>query len=402
MKIKNIYHASVLVAVLFSCSKSNLSVEPVSKDQTKPGVITDIRVENFNGGANIIYSLPKSPNLLYVTAKYMINAAKSRETKASYYTDTITVDGFARSQDYVVTLHVVSRANVMSDPVTVTVHPALPNYLLVNSGLQVSEDFGGINISGSNKFKAPVSIHILSQNAQTNTYDELEPRYISTDLIDVSVRGFEPKPVKFGVYTSDKFGNVSDTLFKTVTPLLEVLLDKKKFYEYKLPGDTKIGYGWELRYFFDGNTTDPGWHTEPSGGAALQGTFGLGQNAKLSRFTLFERIDGVYGYANPKEFTLWASNSPAPGNTVLPLSSAEGTVSGDWVNIGNYKFPDPPSGLPPNQPNAQDVEFVKAGVNFNISINAPSARFIRFVVTKTWGGVDYSNLMEISFYGNPF
>jgi hypothetical protein len=114
----------IALAVLSSCSKNDgFSKGPVSTDTSKPGVITNIRVQNLNGGAYIIYDLPNSNNLLYVLAQYNINDKTIRQTKASYYTDTIKVEGFAASQDYNVTINTVSRANVSSDPVIVKVHP---------------------------------------------------------------------------------------------------------------------------------------------------------------------------------------------------------------------------------------------------------------------------------------
>jgi hypothetical protein len=395
--------APVLIMALFSaCKKQESNIEVVSNDKTKPGVVTDVKVKNFNGGAYITYKLPSSANLLYVLADYKINDKKSRQTKASYYTDTIMVDGFAQTKEYQVTLYAVSRANIKSDPVVVTVHPDLPEYLLVNTGLALTPDFGGVNVFGLNKTNAPVAIHVISPNAVTGKYDEQEPQYVSADTVNFSVRGYEDKPIKFGVFTTDKYGNYSDTVFSTLTPYHEVLLDKSKFFVYHLASDSEIGYGWELRRFFDGSTDEPnGWHTNPGASPTIQGTFGLGVKAQLSRFTLWERVSGAYGYANAKRFTVWGSDKDTPQDIALPNNSTAGTIVGDWVNMGSYNFPNPPSGLPANQANTQDISFVANGVNFNVNIAAPPAKFIRFVINQTWGGVDYGNTMEISLYGNP-
>jgi hypothetical protein len=40
-----------------------------------------------------------------VLAKYQIRNGVSRETKSSYYTDTVNVEGFAKEADYEVTLY---------------------------------------------------------------------------------------------------------------------------------------------------------------------------------------------------------------------------------------------------------------------------------------------------------
>jgi len=126
----------IIISLLFvwSCKKSESPVEVISNDTTKPGIITDIKVENLNGAALITYSLPKSNNLLYVQAKYPIREGHYRESKTSFYTDTVLVEGFAKAGEYEVVLHAVSRANVMSDPVVVKVNPKTPNYILVNEG----------------------------------------------------------------------------------------------------------------------------------------------------------------------------------------------------------------------------------------------------------------------------
>jgi hypothetical protein len=143
--------APVLLMMLFaSCKKAESNIEVVSNDPTKPGPVTNVNVINLNGSARLTYTLPNSKNLLYVLAKYAINDKTVRETKASYYTDTITVDGFARAQEYTVTLYAVSRANIMSDPVTVKVNPLTPNYQLVNAALNITADFGGANFFGLN------------------------------------------------------------------------------------------------------------------------------------------------------------------------------------------------------------------------------------------------------------
>ena len=124
----------ILMVFLGACKRNDGFNAPVSTDKTKPGVVTNIKVKNLNGAAYITYNLPNSPNLLYVLAQYNINGKTVRQTKASYYSDTVLVDGFAKSQDYQVTLWSVSRANIQSDPVTVTVHRDKKT-----SGLYVSE-----------------------------------------------------------------------------------------------------------------------------------------------------------------------------------------------------------------------------------------------------------------------
>ncbi|WP_256013678.1 DUF4959 domain-containing protein [Desertivirga xinjiangensis] len=389
----------MIIALFTSCKKSESPVEVISTDKTKPDGVTDVKVENLNGAAQITYKLPDSKNILYILARYNINDSRVRESKTSYYRDTIIAEGFAEEKEYDVTLYTVSRANVMSDPIVVKVHPKTPNYILINEGLEIAPDFGGASFIGSNPNKVPVSVHLMAFNDATGKYEEQEPEYISGDKVDLSIRGFDPREHKFGVYTTDRYGNVSPTRYTTLTPFFETLLDKSKFYTYKLPSDSPIGYGWEFRYFFDGNLGDPGWHTLSA--PTKQGTFGLGVTAKISRFVLWNRLPDMFGYQNPRKITIWGSLKDNPQDSALPKNSDPGTVAGDWVNMGNFTFPDPPSGLPGNQANAADNAFAAAGINFKMPSSSPLTKFIRFECTQTWGGLDYINAMEISVYGSP-
>jgi hypothetical protein len=388
----------------WSCKKSDGYNDIVSKDGTKPAVVTNVQVTNFNGGAYITYDLPAGSNVLYVQADYKINDQRSRQTKSSYYTDTIRVEGFAKAQDYEVVLHAVSRANVMSDPVTVTVHPDTPPYLLVKPSLIMTPDFGGVNIRALNELKKPIGVIFMAYDTVQGKLMISDQHYTGIDTINYSVRGFAAVPRQFGVYITDQFGNVSDTLVQVITPLFETQLSKSQFFTYHLNSDSPIGYGWELPYLWDGKTDNnsSGWHTNPGGIQPMVATLGLGVKAKLSRFVMWERpAQFTYGHGNPKIFSIWTSNAAAPADVQLPRNAAVGTILGDWVNTGNFKFPDPPSGLQPGFTNDADMAFVSAGVNFNFPSNGPDIRFVRICVSETWSGGDFAHIMEMSFYGKP-
>ncbi|QEM11711.1 DUF4959 domain-containing protein [Mucilaginibacter rubeus] len=399
---------SLAVAFITSCKRDDGDRMPISKDGTKPGVITNVKIDNYNGGAHITYTLPKSDNLLYVLAKYQIRNGVSRETKASYYTDTVNVEGFAKEADYEVTLYAVSRSNVMSDAVKVTVHPKTPPYLLIRDQLNLQADFGGVNIQSLNPLKAEVGVILTGLDQTTKAMEVQDQHYTKLDTVDYSVRGYKSEPQNFGVYVTDRFGNISDTLSKTLTPLPEELLDKSKFSTYQLASDSKIGFGWILSNIWDNNInpSSSGWSTEPGAAPApYVGSWDVGRSYKMSRFILYEKSDSdlkfSFGHGNPKLFTIWGSNVDRPKDVQLPLASPVGTVVGDWVNMGNFKFPDPPSGLPPLAHNSADNAFVAAGVNFNFPLSAPPARYLRFAARETWSGGNFALFLEISLYGQP-
>jgi len=394
----------IVIVFLGSCKRNDGFNEPVSTDKTKPGVITNIKVQNLNGAAYITYTLPNSPNLLYVQAQYNINGKTTRQTKASYYTDTVLVEGFAKSQDYQVTLWTVTRANVQSDPVTVTVHPDTPYYLLAKPTIQMTADFGGVNIKALNRGKSNLGFILISFDSSTQALEVQDQHYTNVDTVNYSVRGYPATPQKFGVYCIDQFGNISDTTLMTITPIFETLLDKSQFSTYTLPTDSPIGYGWIVSNLWDGKTDDysAGWHTLPGAPPPMQCTFSLGVTAQLSRFIMWERPDEyAYSHGNPKDFSIWGSGKIAPQDALLPQLAPAGAVVGDWVNLGNYHYPDPPSGLAPGFTNAADNAFVSAGVNFDITPGSPKIHIFRVLVHDTWSGGDFAHIMEFSIYGNP-
>src|SRR5690606_11716102 len=100
------------------------------------------------------------------------------------------------------------------------------------------------------------------------------------------------------------------------------------------------------------------WHTaEVDDPYPHIGTFGLGQEARLSRFVFWQRNtwEGSYWMnGSVEKFTLWGSNSNAPRDAEMPVTSDQGDVVGDWVNLGNFDFPLPPSGNPISSPTGGD------------------------------------------------
>jgi len=399
----------LMASSLYSCKESEGFNEVVSTDMTKPGALTGVKVENLAGAAVISYVLPNSENLLYVQAEYRINSRTVRQSKSSYYSDTIRVDGFEKSEDYEVTLYAVSRANVKSDPVQVRVRPATPSYLAVYPTVQLQADFGGVNVTASNPAKKPIGVIVISNDKTTGKMLPIEQFYTEAETINFSVRGFDTLKRDFGVYVTDRWGNISDTLYKSISPIFEIMVPKAQFSEYRLPSDSPLGaisLGWNTTRLWDNNTSDPGWHTEAGYGKPLQlCTFDMGVLTKLSRYKIWERgeaygNDYSYNHGNPKAWTLWGSAKAAPTDIELPVTSAKGTVVGDWINLGNFNCPPPPSGNAPGQTTPADLAAVKAGFEFNIALDIPKVRFIRLAVNSTWGNADFAHVMELSFWGN--
>jgi len=397
----------------FSCSKTDGYNGVVSTDKTKPGPVTNVNVVNFNGGAYITYSLPNSPNILYVQANYMINGKTSRQTKSSYYSDSITVSGFAQSQDYQVTLNVVTRAEVQSDPVVVTVHPGTPPYLLALPTVVMVPDFGGVNITCINKTLANIGIITISPDS-TNKLQIINQDYTNQDSTNFSLRGYDTLPRKFGIYITDQFGNVSDTVFATIKPIYEVQMNKALFNAYVLPSDVasyNSYYG--LQNLWDNNTGEPTYNTAqpitPLVWPAWM-TFDMGQAAKLSRYVMWDRgVDGsgnfLWGFGAPETWVIWG-RPDLPVDEIMPDSTSfpplgQATPNG-WINMGEFIAPNQPSGLVNPQYTSADLAFWNAGFGFNFSLTLPAVRYIRFECLSNMGQTDnFFDINEMSFFGNP-
>lgn len=401
----------LIVLIISSCSKVD-KIGTVSNDMTKPDPITNIQVKNTNGGAIITYQLPKSSNILYVLSDYMINDQKGikRQTKSSYYTDTTVVEGFSESKEYEVTMQVYSRSGVASDPVIVKVHPEKPVYKLVREQLSLNTDFAGVNVSAINILKKKVGVVLLYEDPAYGKYVIRQQSFNNFETINFSSRGLDTLPKKVAAYVIDEFGNTSDTLYKTIKPLYETALDRSKYFAYTLASDKATYPGpYSVNSIFNNVLGEDMWHTDVLTGAAAaypyNCTFGLGLKAKLSRFTLHERSrsDWAYGQGNVKIFSVWGSDKDSPKDVVFPLDMPEGTVVGDWVNLGNYKYPDPPSGniASPGTVTAADRQFIEAGVDFNFPISAPAVKYIRLSIEETWGKVAYAAIVELKLYGDP-
>jgi hypothetical protein len=402
----------LLAASQWGCKKTDGYNSVVSSDMTKPGVVTNIKVVNFHGGAYITYTLPESKNILYVQANYRINDKIVRQTKSSYYSDSITVSGFAKSQDYSVTLYTVSRAEVRSDSVLVTVHPDTPAYLLTLPTLKMQADFGGVNITALNKTKSDIGIILISPG-KTGRLEIVNQDYTNIDSINFSIRGYDTLARPFGLYVTDSWGNTSDTVFTAITPIYEQLIVKSLFKGYTLPSDVLPYDDYRgIRNLWDDNIKEPTYNTlQPIVPLVWPSwmTFDMGQTVKLSRYTMVGRTgdapgEFMWGYGTPQSWVLWGRadvpvDEQMPDSTNLP-PVGQATPNG-WINLGKFIAPSKPSGLPSPQFTPADLAYWQAGFPFDFSLSLPKVRYIRFECLTNMGGTNnFFDINELTFFGD--
>jgi len=380
----------LLSLFVMSCTKIDTQL-PINAKKGKPGTVTDVSVENFEGGATITYTLPKKDGGVetsYVMAEYEINKVthRKRQAKASIYGNQILVDGFDTGGEYTVTLYSVSSAEEKSDPIVVKVNPTIPPFRQVLSSVKLLTDFGGIAATFDNPTKSKIAVSIITLD-ENNEFYTAQTLYTASDKGNVVARGFESKLRKFGVFVRDGFDNYSDTLWLETTPLFEKILDKTKFREYNMPGDNPSSYGWVLSNLWD-NNLGSGYHSEEGIPMPIRVTFDLGNIVKLSRFKIYQRDGYYYAWGNPRKWSMWGSVNPAPN----------GSYDG-WTRLMDCESIKP-SKSPLGTNTAEDISYVIAGEEFVFPLTSPEVRYIRFECFENWSNSGRLHMMELTFWGD--
>jgi hypothetical protein len=354
-----------------------------------PPPVTDLKVLNLPGEAKITYKVPADPDLLYVEAKWTYKG-NERNTKSSYYSDTLSIQGFGDTSGCQVQIYSVSTGEKRSEPVTVTVNPLTSPVEEVFKSLTVKPDFGGINVGFYNATGANIVISIITKDS---IGDLVPADAFYTNLVSdsFSTRGFDAVPRLFGLVVKDRWNNLSDTLFTTQTPLFEKQLSKSLFKEVNpYPGDVNdkiYSASYPMRNLWDNNTTI--YVTATNLGMPESFTIDLGVTAKLSRMVYLQRQSTAFYYASgtPEIFDIYGSNSPSP--------------DGDWSSwtLLSHCVSKKPSGLPLNITTSDDIAAAQAGEGFNFPVSANAYRYLRFRVTKTYGNATNITFAELTFWG---
>ena len=348
---------------------------------------------NIEGAAVIKYKLPEDPSILYVQADYMINDKLARQEKVSYYSDSILVSGFANAGAHKVVLRSVSRSEVKSDSVSVTVNPLTPPYRTIATTLVMMDAFGGVNIKCQNQTGAEVGIGLVVDSA--GRPELVYTEYTKAVAVEFNVRGFAVKSYRMGAYVIDRWGNVSDTTWKTIKPMYETELQRAgKITLANLPQDGTMG---NVTVFtdiinFTGSSTRYYSINKATGAPNPYLGLYLGVTAKLSRFKFYPRSDMQFTNGTPRVFEVWVSM--APGST-------GDLYDGTWTKLGRFEVIKP-SGLPIGTNSTEDVNAANAGHEFVFPLPAVPCKYVRIVGIDTWKATPDANLKigPIHFWGD--
>jgi hypothetical protein len=389
-KLTLIITTLLLLTGMWSCKKEDVNGIKEGGGAA-PGLVTNVSVRNENGAATISYSLPTDEDLLYVKAVYTLANGTKQEVKASYYTNQVRVAGFSDTLKHTVKLYAVSRSEAESEPVDVTVEPLVSPLHLVFRNLTVGATAGGIRIKSINRFKGDIVIVPLIDSLNNGEWGSLDNVYTSDSIIAVSIRGLAPVQRRFAFFVRDRWLNRTDTMYATLTPKKETLIDRNDFFVYQCDNDTKMAWGTTVDLMWKGlfNNEWPCTYTDESSGVPTTITWGVGPApVKLTRFNLLTRREGslYYSKGSPRRFEIYGSNTP--------------THDGDWSNWTKILTCEvvKPSGLPLGQENNADATAGSAGFSFDFDEDMPPYRYLRLKCLQNWVGSYFIEIQNMSIW----
>jgi len=379
----------LIVGTIGSCRKTEVGTMDKA-DKQAPGPISNAQVENLNGAAKITYSLPTDNDLLYIKAEYTTKDGIIRGTKVSRYLDNVILEGFADTDVYEVRLYAVDKSENVSTALVVNVQPKTPPFELVKEQLLAKAAFGGVDVAYQNATESDVAIIILT-NDKLGNFVPVKTLSTKAKMGSFGARNLPAVKTRFGLMVRDRWGNMSDTTYITLTPFFETRLDRTKMKGLNINGtDAKNYPGNEVEYLFDGDVSNStAYHTIDPVTMPQWFTFDMGQTAKLSRLVWFMRQGWYYNLHNPRKVEIWGSNNPSPDGSFT-----------NWILLAEHEQIKP-SGLPPGQNSNADNEAALEGETVEIPVDAPAVRYIRFKTLRNWSDGVYVNFTELTLWGNP-
>jgi hypothetical protein len=424
--LKLVFSIAVLALLTIVACKREIG-GPLSTDKTPTGPVSNVTVQNLPGAALLKYNLPSSPNLLYVKAEYKVKGVM-REAKSSMYVSNILLEGFADTTATEVTLYAVSKAEVLSSPVKVTVNPLAPPIVGVRASLAVDSAFGGIKVEFNNPQAANIAIGVLVKDS-VGDWQHVNFHYTSQVTGSFSIRGFPPVERTWGVFVRDRWMNHTDTLVVKFRPIYEIELDKTKFKDARasqnsttqvpqfapLPGTgnpMKTGQdyssSWVLTKLWDnsgyGTSGTNGFHTKEKFDQPIWIPIQLDLSSTskylLSRYKIWQRTGSfVFNHGNPHQWEIWGTNdltkfgNPDPNNK---------NPDNGWVLL-DARTMVKPSGQDVGVNSAEDIEVATEGQEYEFPAGIPPVRYIAWKHIDSWGSIGnftgHLHIMEMSIWG---
>lgn len=407
----------LVIVIIAACKKDDRS--PLTKDGTKPDPVSNVQVTNLAGAALISYTLPDNENLLYVKAIYTLHDVQ-KEVKVSMFQKKLLVEGFGDTDERTIDLYAVSRSEVVSEPVSVTIKPLAPPIENVFRSLKTDSTFGGINVKYVNDDSANIVFEVLVVDS-VGDWQHVDFNYTSMKQGSFNIRGFPPVERTWGIYVRDRWDNHSDTLRVNITPVYEEALDKTKFNDVRnsfskfipqfdpLPNSglgmvNAVDYSgsYPMKNLYDGNVTTM-FHTKEKYDLPVWIPIDLDKGGAskfvLSRFKVWQRTGNfIFNHGNPHHWEIWGTNKPNVNSTDPKNTNPDA----GWVKLGEWTMTKP-SGWEVGQNSNEDIQVATDGQEFEFPNGMPPVRYIGWKNIDSWGSIDgytgFFHLFELSLWG---
>lgn len=382
----------VLCRILVSCNEVTMS--PIDKDTEAPGKVTNVVIESIPGGAFIKYDLPNDPDLLYVKVVYKLDNGTLQTVNASCLDRSLKVEGFAEVKEYELFVTCVDRSGNESEAVVVKFLPQTPPVISVKETINISPDFGGLNLTWDNETESPLAIIISQKESDSDEYKIIDTYYTSVKDGNYTSRGLESIESEFKIKVRDKWGNYSDEINTKLTPLYEERLDRKNFKALGVEYTNNVtDYGNLVKLW------DEDYENNIFGGTKVPwyASFDMGVKARLSRIVLWQYSWASYDYAhyyagsNMRKCRIYGSNDPT-----LDMSG--------WILLMECEIMKPsglPIGIGRQYQSDEDFDIAhNKGHEFMIPLDAPAVRYLRIEGTESWEGNGLGVPGEMHIFGD--
>jgi hypothetical protein len=403
---------TVLIYIVSGC-KEESRLDHIDDSAPAPTPVTLGEIKAKPGGAIIWYTVPNDKNLLGVKAVYERNG-EICETKASVYTDSLTVEGFGDANPKEVKLYSVGRNEKLSEPVTTTIVPLDPPVVSVQVDMDAA--FGGVMVSISNNVSnADLALILVADTTGTGEWTPVHTFYSTAVAMKYIRKGLKSQEQKFGLYIKDRWDNKSEMIVKTLTPIEEIKLPKSGFKNAALPTDSYLPYGgnnnWRVERLWDdieysSNSTAISLFTTPTSTPMPQHvTISLGRPMSISSMKMFPREinQELYSGAAIRVFELWGTTDPP----------ADGSFD-NWHRLGRWEVEKPSGygvGSDVGPITDDDRDWFMSGGNYDVQITDETPNpymtvtYLRFRTVHTF--VTYGTeatsgqitVGEVTFYG---
>ena len=405
MKSKIVYIIISLMPMMWFGCKEEGRIDHIDDNAPAPAQVSQVTVRNTSGGAVLKYKVPTDKNLLYVQAVYEIQRGVQRETKSSYYKDSLVLEGFGDTREYDVELFSVGKNGKMSEPLKVKVNPFTPPIHLAS--VQLRETFGGIALYVDNPERAILAIEMMLDTLNAGYNSIARTFYTSSAKAYFTYRGLDTKPYNVAVQMRDRWEHYSEMTEAKITPMFEEFIPKNTWVHVILPSDSYLAIennnpNYQPHRAWDGIINNQDMMFASATAPMPQWfTWDMGVTAIIGRLKIWHRGPGTRAWANQpnnvKKFELYGSLSPNP----------EGIWDDSWIPLGKFEAVKPSEGETITE--ADHYYGNVEGIDFDVIVDEEFApdpfvpvRYIRFKTTETFVGPSPTGtvyLSEISFWG---